>query len=106
MLWCYCIFALLWCIYLFDLMWCCFLLSLCCGCSLCCGALQFSVTWSTPPAQVIIGLGLTVGFTVELIVGFTVGSIVGSVGFKRYLVSIIVKRFCFGFTGGFDFRVH
>ena len=52
------------------------------------------------------GLGLTVGFTVELIVGFTVGSIVGSVGFKRYLVSIIVKRFCFGFTGGFDFRVH
>ena len=54
----------------------------------------------------IIGLGLTVGFTVELIVGFTVGFIVGSVGFKRYLVSIIVKRFCFGFTGGFDFRVH
>ena len=42
------------------------------------------------------GVGLTVGFTVGLIVGFTVGFnvgfTVGSVGFKRYLVSIIVKR--------------
>ena len=40
------------------------------------------------------GLGVTVRFTV------------GSVGFKRYLVSIIVKRFCLGFTRGFDFRVN
>ena len=38
--------------------------------------------------------------------GFTVGFTVGSVGFKRYLVSIIVKRFCLGFTRGFDFRVN
>ena len=56
------------------------------------------------------GLGLTVGFTVGLIVGFTVGftvgSTVGSVGFKRYLVSIIVKRFCLGFTRGSDLRVN
>ena len=56
------------------------------------------------------GLGLTVGFTVGLTVGFAVGFIVGftvgSVGFKRYLVSIIVKRSCLGFTRGFDFRVN
>jgi len=45
---------------------------------------------------------LMVGFTVGITVGFTVGP----VGFKRYLVSIIVKRFCLGFTRGFDFRVH
>ena len=50
----------------------------------------------------LVHVGFIVGFTVGFIVGFTVGS----VGFKRYLVSIIVKRFCFGFTGGFDFRVH
>ena len=37
-------------------------------------------------------MGFTVGFTVGVIVGFTVGFTVGSVGFKRYLVSIIVTH--------------
>ena len=37
-------------------------------------------------------MGFTVGLIVRFTVGFNVGFTVGSVGFKRYLVSIIVTH--------------
>ena len=46
----------------------------------------------------LVHVGFIVGFTVGFIVGFTVGS----VGFKRYLVSIIVNTVVFHSHVGFS----